>query len=73
LLIIATGLAFVPMIVGIAIQLMKGFTQIHLSVYLSYILVMLLPKLLAAAVFCYLIQVVLNNKFAGYGRHRPYG
>jgi len=66
LLIIATGLAFVPMIVGITIQLMKGFTQIHLSVYLSYILVMLLPKLLAAAVFCYLIQVVLNNKFAGY-------
>ncbi|MBS1500647.1 MAG: hypothetical protein JST32_01200 [Bacteroidetes bacterium] len=66
LLVIAAGLAFLPMVIGVIAQLLRGFTQIHLSIYLSYILVMLLPKLLAAAVFCYVIQVVFNNKFAGY-------
>ncbi|HWD87965.1 MAG TPA: hypothetical protein VG367_07555 [Mucilaginibacter sp.] len=66
LLVIAAGLAFVPMVVGIIVQLAKGFIHINLSIYISYIFVMLLPKLLAAAVFCYVVQVIFNNKFAAY-------
>jgi len=66
LLVIAAGLSFVPLIVGILIQLVKGFTHLNLTVYLTYIFVMLLPKLLAAVVLCYIIQVIFNNKFAAY-------
>lgn len=66
LLVIAAGLSFVPLIVGVIIQLMKGFTQLNLPGYLTYIFVMLLPKLLAAVVLCYIIQVIFNNKFAAY-------
>jgi len=66
LLVIASVLAFIPMILGIIVQLLKGFTHLNLSAYFSYIFVMLLPKMLAAAVFCYFIQVLCNNKFVGY-------
>jgi len=67
LLVIAAGLSLVPVVVGITVQLLKGFTHLNLPAYFSYTLVMLLPKLLAAAVFCYVVQVIFNNKFAAYG------
>lgn len=66
LLVIATGLSLVPLVVGVIIQLIKGFTHLNLAGYLTYILVVLLPKLLTAAVLCYVIQVIFNNKFAAY-------
>ncbi|MBS1528421.1 MAG: hypothetical protein JST19_22430, partial [Bacteroidetes bacterium] len=66
LLVIAGGLAFVPVVLAIIVQLLKGFTHLNLPAYVSYVSIILLPKLLSAAVFCYLIQVVFNNKFAGY-------
>lgn len=66
LLVIAAGLTFVPMILCVAVQLAKGFTHLNLSGYCTYMFVILLPKLLTAAVFCYVIQVLLNNKFVGY-------
>ena len=66
LLIIAAGLSLVPLIIGVFIQLVKGFTQLNLAEYLTYIFVLLLPRLLAAAVFCYVLQVIFNHKFAAY-------
>jgi ABC-2 type transport system permease protein len=66
LLVIATGLSLVPLVVGVIIQLIKGFTHLNLPAYFSYIMVMLLPKLISAAVFCYVVQIIFNNKFAAY-------
>lgn len=66
LLVIAAGLSLVPFVVGVIIQLAKGYTHLNLAGYFTYILVMLLPKLLTAAVFCYVLQVIFNNKFAAY-------
>lgn len=66
MLIIAAGLSVMPMVLGVMIQLIKGYTTLHLGMYLTYISVMLAPKLLTAAVFCYVVQVIFNNKFAGY-------
>jgi ABC-2 type transport system permease protein len=66
LLAMAVGLSFVPMIVGVIVQLLKGYVHLNLPVYFSYIFIMLLPKLLMAAVFCYVLQVIFNNKFAAY-------
>jgi len=64
LLVITLGLSFTPLVLGIFIQLLKGYTHLNLPAYFSYIIVQLLPKLLAATIYCYIIQVLFNNKFA---------
>jgi ABC-2 type transport system permease protein len=46
LLIIATGLSLIPLVIGTAVQLSKGFTEFNPAAYLIYILLILLPKLL---------------------------
>jgi ABC-2 type transport system permease protein len=66
LLAVSAGLAFLPMVVGIAVQLMKGYIHLNWSTWLSYEFIILLPKLLTGAVFCYVILVMVNNKFVGY-------
>ena len=66
LLVISAGLAFLPVVVGILVQLLKGFTHLNISAYAGYLFVMLLPKMIAAAVFCYVTQVIVNNKFGAY-------
>ncbi|HEY4195841.1 MAG TPA: hypothetical protein VGM63_09925, partial [Mucilaginibacter sp.] len=66
LLVIATGLSLLPLVIGTGIQLIKGYTELNLAAYLIYILLILLPKLLEIVVFCYIINVVFNNKFAAY-------
>jgi ABC-2 type transport system permease protein len=66
LLIIAAGLSLLPLVMGVSVQLMKGFTDLNLSAYITYIILILLPKLLAEVIFCYIINVVFNNKFAAY-------
>jgi ABC-2 type transport system permease protein len=66
LVVLSVGLAFLPMVVGVAVQLLKGYPHLNLSAYLEYLSVILLPKFLTGAVLCYVIQVIFNNKFAGY-------
>jgi hypothetical protein len=66
LLVISAGLTSVPMVVGIAVQLAKGYTHLNWSMWLSYLFVIMLPKFLTGAVLCYMILVVINNKFVGY-------
>jgi len=66
LLIIGAGLSLTPLIIGISVQLIKGFTHLNLSAYLGYIFFILLPKLLEIVIFCYIINVIFNNKFAAY-------
>ncbi len=66
LLIIGAGLSCIPLLVGIVVQLLKGYVQLNLAAYASYIGLILLPKLLLSVVFCYLIHVIINNKFAAY-------
>jgi ABC-2 type transport system permease protein len=67
LLFIGTGLSFIPIITGVIVQLLKGYDTLNLSVYFTYIGYMLLPSLLEMVVFCYVIHVVINNKFAAHG------
>ena len=67
LLILGAGLSLLPVVMGISVQLLKGFTSLNLSAYLVYIFLILLPKLLEMVLFCYVIHVIFNNKFAAYG------
>jgi len=67
LLVIGAAMSVLPMLIGITVQLIKGFHQLNFAAYFSYLAFILLPKLLEMVVFCYLVNVVLNNKFAAYG------
>ena len=71
LVVISVGLSVLPILVGVAVQLLKGYTHLKWNLYLTYLFVILLPKFLAGAAFCYVIQVVFNNKFAGFALAVP--
>lgn len=66
LLVVGAGLSLMPMLIGMIVQLLKGFYQFNFPAYLIYLFLILLPKLLEMVVFCYLVNVVINNKFAAY-------
>ncbi|KAA2238867.1 hypothetical protein F0L74_21880 [Chitinophaga agrisoli] len=66
LLIMSMALSLIPLVVGVVVQLSKGFMHLNMIAYAGYIAWILLPKLLLSVVFCYLIHVVINNKFAAY-------
>ncbi|HTR32068.1 MAG TPA: hypothetical protein VMH27_22505 [Puia sp.] len=66
LMVISIGMTFLPVVVGIAVQLAKGYTHLNWSAWLTYAFLILLPKMLTGAVFCYVVLVVVNNKFAGF-------
>jgi ABC-2 type transport system permease protein len=71
LLVLSVGLSFLPVVVGVIVQLAKGYTHLNWNAYLTYLFVILLPKFLEAATLCYFIQVIFNNKFAGYAIAAP--
>ncbi|HLX67426.1 MAG TPA: hypothetical protein VKR41_10535, partial [Puia sp.] len=57
LLLLSTGLAFLPMVVGVMVQLLKGYTHLKWNLWLECVGMIFLPKFLTGAIFCYLIQV----------------
>ncbi|QEM10925.1 ABC transporter permease/M1 family aminopeptidase [Mucilaginibacter rubeus] len=67
LLLIGTGLSFIPIITGIIVQLLKGYYTFNLPAYFIYIGYILLPSLLEMVVFCYVMHVIIHNKFAAHG------
>jgi hypothetical protein len=71
LLLLSAGLAFLPMVVGVVIQLLKGYTHLKWNLWLDCVGMIFLPKFLTGAIFCYLIQVLFTNKFAGYALAVP--
>jgi ABC-2 type transport system permease protein len=66
LLMIGLGLSLILLVIGIGVQLLQGFYHLNLSAYFTYIFLILVPKLLESVMFCYVIQVIINNKFAAY-------
>jgi len=67
LLALATGLALAPTLIGLAVQLLKGYPYLNLSQYASSELVAILPKLAVTVLFCYAIHITIDNKFAAHG------
>ncbi|MBS1915736.1 MAG: hypothetical protein JST87_05625 [Bacteroidetes bacterium] len=66
LLFLAAGLSFIPFAVGITVQLLKGYYNVNLHAYATYIFLMLLPRLLEMVVFCYVLHVLIHNKFVAH-------
>ncbi|HVU94548.1 MAG TPA: hypothetical protein VHE34_04955 [Puia sp.] len=67
LCILAAFLALTPMLIGLPVQLLKGYTHFNMPQYLSSTVVIILPKLVLMVLFCYTVQLIVNNKFAGHG------
>ncbi len=67
LLIFAVWLALLPLLVGVFVQICKGYYAFHWSVYFSVIGETVLPRLIEMVLFCYAVHVVINNKFAAHG------
>jgi hypothetical protein len=67
LLFLGAGLSFIPIITGVIVQLLKGFDTLNISAYFTYVGYILLPSLLEMVVFCYVVHVIVNNKFAAHG------
>jgi len=67
LCILATFLALTPILIGLPVQLLKGYTHFNFPQYLSSTFVIILPKLILMVFFCYAVQLIVNNKFAAHG------
>jgi ABC-2 type transport system permease protein len=67
LVVFGAFLAMLPLVVGVIVQLLKGYHAFNFPIYFSYIGVRVLPRLEEMVLFCYVIHVVLNNKFAANG------
>ncbi len=60
-------MATIPIIVGLAIQTLKGFTEYRLVVYLIDLYLLTLPGFIQMILLSFAVHVMVNNKFAGHG------
>ena len=67
LLLFAVWLALLPLLVGVIVQVCKGFHGFNWPIYFSVIGETILPRLIEMVLFCYVVHVVINNKFAAHG------
>ncbi|MBB6107341.1 ABC-type transport system involved in multi-copper enzyme maturation, permease component [Mucilaginibacter lappiensis] len=67
LLIMGLCLSLVPLVMGIFIQIIRGYHEFAFSVYLIVVFTLILPRFLEMVVFAYVIHVIFNNKFAAHG------
>jgi hypothetical protein len=66
LLFLGCCFSLLPLLIGLPIQLAKGFYHFNFPLYGMYILTIILPKLLEMVVFAYTVHVVVNHKFAAH-------
>jgi ABC-2 type transport system permease protein len=67
LLVLALWLALLPLLVGVIVQVGKGYYNFDWPFYFSVIGETILPRLIEMVLFCYAVHVVINNKFAAHG------
>ncbi|HMH24374.1 MAG TPA: hypothetical protein VK563_21480 [Puia sp.] len=67
LLVMAAFLALLPVILGMGVQLAKGYTQFNFHIYFTNLFFVTLPLFTAMVLFSYMLHVVINNKFAAHG------
>jgi ABC-2 type transport system permease protein len=67
LLILGAFLSILPLVVGVVVQLLKDYHHFNFPIYFAYIGVKVLPRLEEMVLFCYVVHVVINNKFGAHG------
>ncbi|HTE02028.1 MAG TPA: hypothetical protein VK668_22220 [Mucilaginibacter sp.] len=66
LLILGAVLSFIPVLLGIPVQIAKGYYHFNFPVYLTYLFVIIMPALLEMVLFSYVVHVTVNNKFVAH-------
>ena len=64
---LAVFLSAVPILVGVVVQLCKGYTAFNFHLYFSAYFATTLPKLVEMVLFSYAIHITVHNKFAAHG------
>ncbi|HEX9513550.1 MAG TPA: hypothetical protein VF939_23830, partial [Puia sp.] len=64
---LAVFLSLTPILLGLGIQLIKGYTYFNFPLYFSTLFASTLPRLIEMVLFCYAVHIVVNNKFAAHG------
>jgi ABC-2 type transport system permease protein len=64
------GLAFtfvtIPLVVGVIVQLLKGFTDFKFQVYFIELYVITFPQFIQMIMLSFAVHMIVNNKFAGH-------
>jgi hypothetical protein len=63
---LAAFLAIVPVLLGVGVQIAKGFYQFNFPLYGAAFSSYLLPQMLEMVLFSYTVHLVVNNKFAAH-------
>jgi hypothetical protein len=64
---IAFLLANIPIIAGVLVQTIKGYTNYNFGVYFTEMYLFSLPSYLQMILLCFAVHAIMNNKFGGYG------
>ncbi|MEI8074127.1 MAG: M1 family aminopeptidase [Bacteroidota bacterium] len=64
---IAFVLTFIPILAGVIVQLLKGYTQFNFQVYFTEMYVLSYPSYIQMILLCFAVHAIMNNKFGGYG------
>jgi ABC-2 type transport system permease protein len=64
---IAIMLATIPIVLGIIIQILKGYFNFELPIYLTEMYLLTLPGYIQMILLSFSVHMIMNNKFAGHG------
>jgi ABC-2 type transport system permease protein len=64
---LAVALSLIPILLGVAVQLIKGYHSFNFPLYFSSFFLSTLPRLIEMVLFCYAVHIIVNNKFAAHG------
>ena len=65
------GIAFllsnIPIVAGVVVQTLKGYTQYNFGIYFTEMYLLSLPGYLQMVLLCFAVHSIMNNKFGGHG------
>lgn len=64
---IALILCTIPIILGVAVQVLKGYFQFDWGIYFTEMYVLTLPGYIQMILLSFAVHLFMNNKFAGHG------
>ena len=64
---IAFILASIPIVAGVLIQLLKGYTNFELLIYLQEMYLLTFPSFIQMILLSFAVHLMVNNKFGGHG------
>ena len=67
LMMLAFTLTSMPLVIGVIIQLMHGYTNFKFGVYFTELYAISFPQYIQMIMLSFVVHVLVNNKFAGHG------